>query len=602
VCGIAGIVGAYPDRDQAVRQMIARLAHRGPDDEGLFADEHAALGHRRLSILDLTAAGHQPMKGERAWISLNGEIYNFAELRAELEARGHRFRSRSDTEVVIRLWEEEGDACLARLRGMFALAIWDPPARRLLLARDHFGQKPLYWAQAGGALLFASEMKALAPLVPAAVDPAGIDAFLSLGVVPSPSTCTAAIRRLPPATLLELRPGEAPRLRRWWQPARRAIQGDVFEEVDAHLRRAVKEQLVADVPVGLFLSGGIDSSLILANAPSGITAFSVGFVEPGYDELPHARQVASGLGAKHETLVVSADEARDPEKLLDVFDEPFADPAALAVLALSRAARGQVKVVLTGDGGDEVFGGYGYHLGALWMSRLPGHGWQAPLARAALRLTPRSQRLRSRLHTLRHAFEILSAPTWQSGVALLRANLAPEDRAALYQPEFAARVGDGGYARLEPEHLVSAVDDPVLADRFLYKNDHATMSAGLEGRCPYLDVPLAELAASLPPTVHIRGRQGKRIPRRLLARSLGEGVARRRKTGLSLPVGAWLRGPLAPLMRDTLLRPDARVRAIVRPAELDRRAAEHAAGAADHRRTLWPLLLLELWLRRGRSI
>jgi asparagine synthase (glutamine-hydrolysing) len=605
LCGIAGIVGPFAEREAALRRMSACLAHRGPDGDGLHLDEHAGLAHRRLAVLDLTPAGAQPMRGARAVLTFNGEIYNHADLRAELERKGHVFRSRSDTEVVVRLWEEEGDGCFTRLRGMFALALWDPASRRLVLARDHFGQKPLFWARAGEALVFASEIKAIQPLVRSDIDPRGVDAFLSLGVVPSPLTCLASIHRLPPATLLSFTPGGEPATRPYFAPATgtRAISPEqAIEEVDAGLRSAVREQLRADVPVGLFLSGGIDSTLVLAAASevAPITAFSVGFREPAYDELPHARAAARAFGARHETLVISADDARDPARLLDSYDEPFADVAALPLMALARAARPQVKVVLTGDGGDESFGGYPHHVAGAWMLRLGGGAAAgAALARAALGVTPRPVRRRSRLWTVRRVLEVMAAPGWRRGVAGLRANLAPEDRAALLEPAFAARAGDG-YGVLEPERLVGPAGDPVLADRFLYKTDVATMAAGLESRSPFLDVRLAELGASLPIGHHVRRGQGKQLLRRLLARRPGIGpeLTGRRKTGLGMPIEEWLRGPLAPLLREALLDGDARVRAYVRPRELRRRVAEHVAGAADHRRALWPLLILELWLRR----
>jgi asparagine synthase (glutamine-hydrolysing) len=592
VCGIAGAAFGLVGREEIVRRMTAALAHRGPDGEGFFSDEHVALGHRRLAILDLTPAGAQPMQGARAWITYNGELYNHAELRASLEARGHRFRSRSDTEVVLRLWEEEGDGCLARLRGMFALAIWDPAARRLLLARDHFGQKPLFWARRGEALLFASEIKALAPHVSREIDPRGVDAFLSLGVVPAPLTCLAGIHRLPPAAALVFEPGGAPRVHRYWEPAAPTPRGrgltddEAAEEVEVQLARAVREQLVADVPVGVLLSGGIDSSLILAAAGRPLTAFSIGFREPELDELPHARRVAAALGAEHVTAVITADDARDPARLVALFDEPFADVAALPVVALARLARPRVKVVLTGDGGDEAFGGYPHHLAAAWLARLPPAGG---LARAALRVTPRPVAFRSRLGTLRRVLEALAY-----GAPALRANLSPDERVRLLDPALGA---EGSYDLLEPTRPVHPAGDPVLADRFLYKTDVALMSAGVEGRSPFLDLPLVELAASLPASRHLGALRGKRILRDLAARRLGPDVASRRKTGLSMPVGAWLRGPLAPLLAETLLAPGARVRDYVRPREVARLVAEHLAGRADHRRALWPLLLLELWLR-----
>jgi asparagine synthase (glutamine-hydrolysing) len=620
MCGIAGIAGPLQDRDELVREMTRRLAHRGPDDEGFFRSDGCALGHRRLSILDLSANGHQPMANEdgTVQVTFNGEIYNFAELRPRLERAGHRFRSRTDTEVLVHLYEERGDAFVEELRGMFALALWDERRRRLILARDHFGQKPLFWARLGGALLFASEMKALlsCPGLPREVDPHAIDDFLALHFVPAPRTSYRHIRRLPAASLLTFEAGGAPEIRRYWSPGesppRRLSLGEAMEEVDAHLRRAVREQLVADVPVGILLSGGIDSSLILATArevgASRLDAFSIGFEEAAYDEVPHARRVARSIGAEHHVRVVRAEDAGDPLRLVEAFDEPFADVAALPTMEVCRLARERVKVVLTGDGGDELFGGYQYHVMGYWMARVGHLGWaRERLARAALRHLPPAPRFRSRWRMLRRGLEALAQPDWHAATTAARATLDRPARDDLYELGFRRFVDDQDpYRFLDADpngapslrQLFRASGDHVLADELLYKTDISSMATGLETRAPFLDVPLAELVASLPLGMKVRGLRGKYLLRRLAARRFGPDIWARRKQGFTMPLDRWLRGPLRPLVDECFRPRGACLVTYVRRDRLEKLWGEHLSGAADHRRILWACLLLELWLRR----
>ena len=609
MCGFTGIVGPAADRTATLARMTAAIHHRGPDDHGTFEDAGCALGHRRLSIIDLSAAGRQPMTNEDGTVQLafNGEIYNFQELRHDLVARGHTFRSRTDTEVLVHLYEERGDAMVEALRGMFAFALWDAPRRRLLLARDHFGQKPLFYAEVGETLLFASEIKALlAAGVPARPDPAALDLLLRIQAVPSPSTCFADIRRLPPAHVA-VREGDGPlRLRRYWSladaPRRRIGLDEAVDEAAALCRAAVAEQLVADVPVGVFFSGGIDSSIVLAaSAVDGRRpqSFTLGYDEAAYSEVDAARRAAEGQPTDHHVVVMRAADAARPERLIEMFDEPFPDVAALPLAHLARHARAHVKVALTGDGGDELFGGYEHHLVGYWLARL------APLDRlravAADLLLRAARRAGPRVDRARRVLGPLSAPSWRAAVTAMRTAVPDGLRAELYTADFLRAVdgaaaapylfGDGG-------DLFAASGDRFLADRLLMKTDLATMAASLESRSPLLDLRLAELAAGLSPDLKIGGRQTKQVLRRVLARTAPPAVWQRAKHGFTMPLDRWLGAELRDLVGDTVLAPGARVAAYQRPETLARMYREHCAGTANWRRILWTALLLELWLRR----
>ncbi len=602
-------MGPVEDRVATVARMTAAITHRGPDDHGYFADPHCALGHRRLSIIDLSPAGRQPMTNESGTVQLafNGEIYNFQELRRDLVARGHVFRSRTDTEVVVHLYEERGDDLVMALRGMFAFALWDAPRRRLLLARDHFGQKPLFYSQVGDALLFASEIKALlAAGVPVRPDPIAIDLLLRIQVVPSPYTCFEGIRRLPPATLAVLEPGAPLRQRRYWTLAgiapRRIGMEEAVEEAATLCRAAVTEQLVADVPVGVFFSGGIDSSIVLAASivdgrrpPS----FTLGYEEEAYSEVAAARRAAKGQPTDHHVVMMRAADAARPEQLVEMFDEPFPDVAALPLAHLARYAREHVKVVLTGDGGDELFGGYEHHVVGYWLDRL------SPLDRiratAARLLLGAARRGGSRADRARRVLGPMSAPTWRDAVTAMRTMVPDVLRTELYTAGF-LRAVDGAPASAylfgDAGGLFAVSGDRFLADRLLMKTDLATMAIGLESRCPMLDLRLAELAAGLSPELAISALAGKQVLRRVLARTAPPVVWKRAKRGFTMPLDRWLKHELRAVVADTLLAPGARVATYLRPEVLARMYREHCAGTANWRRVLWSALLLELWLRR----
>lgn len=617
MCGFAGIVGVMNDRAAVVAAMTSAIVHRGPDDHGAFDDEVCSLGHRRLSIIDLSTSGRQPMTNEDGTIHLafNGEVYNFQDLRRDLIARGHRFRSRTDTEVLVHLYEERGDQMVEDLRGMFAFALWDAPRRRLLLARDHFGQKPLFYAERNGSLFFASEIKALlAAGIDRRPDPVALDLMFRTQLVPSPHSCFAEIRRLPPATVL-VRDGDGrTSQRRFWtlegRPTRRIRMDEAIDETNELLRASVREQLVADVPVGIFVSGGIDSSLILeATAADGRRpeSFTLGYQEQQYSEVDAARRVTAQRETSHHVVVMSATDAARPEKLVDMFDEPFVDVAALPLLHLARYAREYVKVALTGDGGDELFAGYEHHLVGYWL----GHHARVDAIRVASAkfLLALARRVGHRADKAQRVLRPMTGHSWRDAIMTMRMPVSDELRRELYTDDFLRAGADEPVGRYllgdaatsgEPplSALFSPSGDRFLADRLLHKTDIASMAVSLECRSPFLDLRLAELAASLPLQLKISGLTGKQVLRKLLSRNNERAVWARRKTGFTMPLDRWIKSELREIVNDTLLAPTARIRDYLHQPVLVRMYHEHCGGIANWRRVLWSALLLELWLRR----
>ena len=626
MCGITGIVGPMHERAAVVAAMTRAIAHRGPDGEGLWSDDGCALGHRRLSIIDLSANASQPMANEDGSIEVvfNGEIYGFGALRDELVAKGHTFRSQSDTEVVVHLYEEEGDRAFSRLNGMFAVAVWDARRRRLVLARDRFGQKPLFWAEVSGALVFASELKALFEVPGIALSPSlpAIDAFLTTHFVAAPATFFEGVHRLPAGHVLVKELGRAPVVAPFETRAvrRRAWVSfdDAVDEALELVKASVARQLVADVPVGLFLSGGIDSTLVLAALAdlgrASIPAFTASFADSAkHDELPFARVAADRFGGSLREVPIDARAFLDLDRLVAMYDEPFADVAALPTHLLAKAARVEVTVALTGDGGDELFGGYTHHRVALWLGRLgaPTRGRRALFGAAATALAGHGAR-RGRLRSIARALELLAAHDLRAALARLRGDVRDGAREALYTPAMRASIegadpfaGLLGRGELGVDDVFDVSRDAFLADHLLMKTDIAAMAASLECRSPFLDVPLAEFAASLPLDALARV-DGKRVLRAALARRMGAGessarganagLSRRRKTGFSPPLGEWMRGELAPLLRERLVARGARVHAFVEQGAVTRLVEDHVAGRADDKRLLWALLVLETWL------
>jgi asparagine synthase (glutamine-hydrolysing) len=630
MCGIAGFltVGAPPtaaELEARLWRMIAPLRHRGPDDEGVWTDGRVGLAHARLSIIDLSPAAHQPMAsaGGDVWITYNGEIYNFADIRRELGTLGYCFHSRSDTEIIVNGWHAWGPGIFSRLRGMFALALWDRRSRRLILARDRIGKKPLYWTRTATGFLFGSEIKALLawPDVARVADLAAIDHYLTLQYVPSPQTAFAGIRKLPSAHYLMIAAGAddrigEPELVRYWRlprtPTVRVARplGEIHAELVAHLEEAVRLRLVSDVPLGAFLSGGIDSSAVvamMARAGGGpVKTFSIGFTAKEYDETRYARLVAQHYGTDHEELVVEPDAVAVASRLVWHYGEPFADPSAIPTWYVAELARRRVSVVLTGDGGDECFLGYGRYRAMRYLDRLDRlPRW----SRGALaRLLAAAPRPLQRQYKLRQIREVLQAP--QNSPARRYsptiAFFADRDKREGYGDEMRAHLDRSAVDLLDPyfaeaETMVAGANradiHTYLSDDLMVKVDVATMAHGLEARSPLLDHVLLEWAAELPDTVKMAGGVSKALFKAAMAPYLPREILHRPKRGFGCPIDRWFRGELKELAYDTLLSQSARQRGLFRPEYVSRLLDEHSTFRFDHQTRLWALLMLELWFR-----
>jgi asparagine synthase (glutamine-hydrolysing) len=617
MCGIAGTLRLGSDRPvtrEEVARMCAVLRHRGPDDEGVHVDGGLGIGMRRLSIIDL-ATGRQPIGNEdgTVWTVFNGEIYNFRELRRELRGRGHVFTTATDTEVIVHLYEEHGPGFVERLRGMFALAVWDAPRRRLVLARDRLGIKPLYYAETAEGLLFGSELKAvLAGGLGRDVDRQALHDYLSLGYVPGPRTIFAAARKLPPAHLLVCERGQVT-VRRYWalayRPAPRWSDDEAAERLRALLRETVRGHLMSDVPLGVFLSGGVDSSTLVAlmrevgGGP--IRTFSIGFDEASYDELGVAREVARRFGTEHHELVVRPDAVDLVPALVRAFDEPFADSSAVPVYCVSRLARDHVKVVLSGEGGDEVFAGYDtYTAGRLAETyrRLPAALSRRLLPALVRRLPVSHRRVSLDYKAKRFVAGALRPPAdahyaWkeifsEDAKAALYAGgagaFAPPVR--LYRDAFAACGAAEALTRLQ--HVDQAI---YLPDDILVKADRMTMANSLEGRVPFVDHHVVEFAASLPARLRLRGLAKKYVLKRAMAGALPERVLRGPKRGFNVPIPVWLAGELRDLVHDVLNDKRVREAGFFDPAAVRALIDEHERRRHDRSRNLWALLVFTLW-------
>ena len=607
MCGICGASGPVPTA--VLEAMTSALTHRGPDDQGYYQDQGASLGMRRLSIIDLEG-GHQPLGNESrsAWVVLNGEIYNYRQLRSRLRGR-HRMATASDTEVIVHLYEEYGDACVHALRGMFAFALWDVTRQRLLLARDRLGEKPLYYWQGAGQLVFGSEIKAILehPGVVRAVDQQALHLYLALGYVPDPWTLFAGIHKLPPGHTLVWEDHRLV-LSRYWDlslldPPREVGMDEAARELRARVDEATRMRLVADVPVGALLSGGLDSSAVVSGmaAAGPVRTFTVGFDVDGYNEFAEARAVAERYGTEHCETVLHALEV--PEllpKVLWHLDEPVADAAALPTYQIAQFARQSVKVVLTGEGADEVFGGY------------PRYGWFGVSKK--LEALPAWMRSLS-LQTANRALPAGGDRARKAG--LLLEDLTDQARhlhwvGAFTRAEREALMVDPGGAEL-PEALVSgylnAHPGASLTHRLMYldlkswltgdvlmKVDRMSMAVGLEARAPFLDHELVEFVATLPPQLKV-GRGGTKHVLRAAFADLPEVTTGRRKHAFQVPVGEWFRDGLRDYLMDTLLAPGGALNGVLRPEAIRALVAEHMRGQADHGRGLWVLLCLEVWHR-----
>jgi len=632
MCGIVAAIWSEADlalSESELAAMTAALAHRGPDDSGIYLAPHkprgaypatpgVALGHRRLAILDL-AGGRQPMHNEDRSVRMvaNGEIYNYRDLRRRLEGGGHRFASDCDSEVIVHLYEDEGLDCFALLDGMFAIAIWDAPRRRLVLARDRMGQKPLVYRREAGRLIAASEIKSLlcGPGGRPEIDPAAVDEFLLYQYVPHPNTIYRGIRKLPPGHLAVAQ-DDSFEVRPFWRPdfqdELHADPAELKAEVERRLASAVAARRQSDVPLGAFLSGGVDSSLVTAllqqECGEPVKTFSVGFEHDAYDETRHARRVAEHLGTEHHELVIESPSAEEIARLAVHYDEPFADSSAYPTWRLAEFARREVTVALSGDGGDELFAGYDRYKAVRLAARLDRLPWLRAAfgARFWQRLPGRRQRsLLRRAKRFSESLRQNSVARYGDWVSIFR----ERQRAELYTDGFLESLPDSDPLDfLDQAWRKSEGRDPVtratLTDLQTYlpcdlmtKVDIATMAHGLECRQPFLDHHLVQYAARIPAGYKLRGRRGKWILEQTFRGRLPPEIWRRRKMGFGAPVSEWLRGPLRPLAREILLDAAAASRAYLRRQAVQRLLDEHDAGRYDHGARLWALLVFEFWLR-----
>jgi asparagine synthase (glutamine-hydrolysing) len=610
MCGICGIVSASgPADSERLARMSSKLVHRGPDSYGTYVDGPVALAARRLAIIDL-ATGDQPIanEDETVHVAQNGELYNYRELRTELERAGHRFRTQGDTEVLVHLYEQEGAAFARRLRGMFAVALWDAKRRRLVLARDRFGIKPLYYRAHGGGLEFASELRALPR---GEVDLDALEAFLAFNSIPAPLTIFRDARKLPPGHVLTWQDGDV-RLERFARPApasadelREDDEAELVEELRARLRDSVRAHLVADVPVGVLLSGGIDSSALAALAAQEtsepVRTFSIGFEERSFDELADARLVARRYETQHRELVLRPDAALLLPALADVFDEPFADSSALPTYLVSQLAARDVKVALSGEGGDELFGGYYTYVADLLAART---GRLASLARPVVERLPTStarasfdykaKRFARGAHLppleRHHAWKEIFSPEARAQLTGRRHDFDPVD---LYRERFAETEGAELLARLQDVDL-----GIYLVDDLLVKTDRASMAHSLEARVPYLDAAVAAFALALPRRHRVNGLRKKVLLRKAVTPLVPDRIVRGKKRGFSIPAAAWLRGELEPFTRDTLSAETLHRQGFFSAEAVRSLIDRHVAGDEDLSRQLWGLLAFTLWHER----
>jgi asparagine synthase (glutamine-hydrolysing) len=611
MCGIAGIAtsdGLQSTDPGLLDGMLRSLAHRGPDEQRQVRDASGAIGARRLSIIDLETGG-QPVSGEDEAIQVvqNGEIYNYVELREDLLRRGHTLRSRGDTEVIAHLYEDHGDDFVHHLRGMFAIAIWDGRRRRLVLARDRFGKKPLYWRRSGTRLLFASELKAilLDPATPRRLDRTALADYLQYQYVPAPRSIFADIHKLPPASLLTWDGGEVQIARYWhlaYQPKHDVSPDERREATLELLREAVTLRLRSDVPVGLFLSGGMDSSTVLALAAGSadLRTFTIAFEEVGYDESAAAATVARHFGTRHTEEVVRLDVLSVLPRLAAHFDEPFGDSSAIPTFRLAEVTAPHVRVVLTGDGGDEMFGGYPRYQLQLSLNRLQHlpprlRRLVATTRRIALGREPSADDSALEVRIGESADLQYVRLMSMAGLGLRRRLLRDDpiaDRDA-YLLDVLAESPKHGIDR-----LLSADARSYLPEDLLVKMDRATMAHSLEARSPFLDHRLGEYVARLPGDAKVARGATKRLLREIALSLMPSELVERPKAGFAAPLDAWFRGGLGEVYRDLVLAPDAQV-----AAHLDQDTAAgiltaHLAGAAENGRTLWLLLAFELWARQ----
>jgi asparagine synthase (glutamine-hydrolysing) len=618
MCGIAGYLtdtGVAISGERLLETMCDQLRHRGPDDFGYWTDAEAGLGHRRLSIIDV-AGGKQPLCNEdgTVWVTCNGEIYNYRDLRRQLIDSGHSFRTHSDTEVLVHLYEEVGERLPELLRGMFAFAIWDSRHRDLFLARDRFGEKPLYYSASipGFQCCFASEIKALTVLLgfDARVDVTAFADYLALSYVPDPKSIFTSVRKLPPGHSLVVSQGKS-RLRRYWEPPFAETRQANFPRAVTGLRElaeeAVREQSMSEVPLGAFLSGGVDSTavtgILAEQLGDAVRTFSIGFTEESHDELRYARLAAARHRTQHREQVLSSSIAEILPLLAWHYDEPFADSSAIPALYLARLARAHVTVALSGDGADEVFAGYRQYSSCAWEERIRRLLPKGIRAGSYFPSTP-PRRFGARLQAL--LANALSSPADAHFNAMsafrdasLHAILSPGIRAKLYDydPRTLYRDKFAAVRHLPPQEQMQWLEMTTsLPGDMLVKMDRATMAFSLESRAPWLDHRIAEFAGSLPFGFKVRGSRRKVVLKSAVANVLPEEIVHRPKMGFSVPLAKWLRSGLQPAFEEFVLTPSAAE--YFDPDEVRRLWQEHQAGRYDHGRKLWTVLVFMMWTRQ----
>ncbi len=622
VCGIVGQVRSdgRPVEPALMARMCAALEHRGPDSRGVHSDGGAAIGIQRLAVIDLET-GDQPVFNEDRSVSvvLNGEIYNYRELRERLRSRGHRFATNGDAEPIAHLYEEHGTGLARELHGMFAFALWDSKRQRLLLCRDRVGKKPLLYCEREGALSFASELRALLhdPELPRELDPGALDSYLSYGYVPAPMAAFAAVRKLRPGSTLVWEQGRSS-IERYWrlgygQKLRDPDPREVHERLRELIRAAVRRRMIADVPLGVFLSGGIDSSVVVAAMAEAssepVKTFSIGFREQAFSELPNARLVAERFGTDHHELVVRPDDVSLIPRIVRHYGEPFADTSSLPSFQVAEMTSREVTVALNGDGGDESFAGYRRYVAGARSERLarllPGP------VRAAIAAAGRRRRLRGDpLRTLNRATRLarLLGMAPADRYRLTMATFDDAGRDALYSDDFKSLIGaspapavirdawEAATGEGVVDHMLETDVNTYLPDDLLVKVDIATMAHSLEARSPLLDHELMEYAARIPAPMKLRGAEKKVVLREALRGWIPDQVLDGPKRGFALPmVGEWFRGELRPYLTETLTDPRALGRGYFEPREVRRLLDSHLSGEADNSQPLWALLMFEVW-------
>lgn len=624
MCGITGFInanGAAVDRS-ILEAMNQAIVHRGPDEDGFYFHENVGLAMRRLSIIDL-AGGKQPIHNadKTKWIVFNGEIYNYRELRADLEKRGHKFYTKSDTEAVVHLYDEYGFDCLHHLRGMFAVAIWDEADKSLFLARDRVGKKPLLYShQKNGDLVFGSEFQAVLkhPSISRDVDNEAIDSYLSYLCVPAPQTAFKQIRKLEPGHWMRWKDGTV-ETKRYWQPdfskKIKITENEAIEETTRILRESTRMRLISEVPLGAFLSGGVDSSTVVAlmaqESSQPVKTFSIGFEEADFSELKYAKRVAEHVGAEYNEFIVRPNALDVLPTLVEHYGEPYADSSAIPTYYVAKETRKHVTVALNGDGGDESFAGYERYAAmgiAEAYNRVPS-SLRKIFVEAPVSLLPTSELKRSRFRDAKRFLEAANLPRTERYFRWM-STFNRDIKRELYTADFATAVSGQNASGLLDRWLAAAngtgtLDATLLTDQMTYlpndllvKVDIATMANSLEARSPFLDHKLIEFAASLPENLKMQRFETKSLLKKVAARLLPRDVIYRRKMGFGVPMGKWMRGEMKDFVQSVLLSERSLKRGIVKPDIIERYVNEHLLAKRDHSFQIWTLLMLELWFQR----